>query len=182
MKTTIEVGRVNDDYTIAGEFRHGGDGSSSDGLTSASIAEISHVKAEPTALYKCLCPFLCCRHADSYTFPGYIPVETLSFTKIERAEHVHTKPTMLNQFYATAIAGNDLTSSVLYTVGLTARYAGQLAPICLFFVGIVLYLFRSVYAEVVHTPLLLTPLPLRLALPSLSTEVRTMSSSTQQQR
>lgn len=54
----------------------------------------------------------------------------------------------LNELYATAICGNDLTSSVLYVIGVTSTMAGQLAPLCLLLVGFVLYLFKSVYGEV----------------------------------
>jgi hypothetical protein len=54
----------------------------------------------------------------------------------------------LNEIYATAICGNDLTSSVLYVIGVTSTMAGQLAPLCLLIVGFVLYLFKSVYGEV----------------------------------
>ena len=50
---------------------------------------------------------------------------------------------------ATAICGNDILSSCLYVSGLVALQAGKLAPISLFLVGCVLYLFRFVYGEVV---------------------------------
>ena len=53
-----------------------------------------------------------------------------------------------DRIYATAICGNDLTSSVLYVIGVTTTLAGQLAPLCLITVGLVLYLFKSVYGEV----------------------------------
>jgi amino acid transporter len=36
---------------------------------------------------------------------------------------------------------------VLYVIGVTATMSGQLAPICLLLVGLVLYLFKSVYGE-----------------------------------
>jgi amino acid transporter len=55
----------------------------------------------------------------------------------------------LGEWSATAICGNDITSSCLYVSALTILYAGPLAPIALALVGGVLYLFRSVYAEVV---------------------------------
>jgi len=53
----------------------------------------------------------------------------------------------LNELYSTAICGNDLTSSVLYVIGVTTTMSGQLAPLCLLIVGFVLYLFKSVYGE-----------------------------------
>jgi amino acid transporter len=55
---------------------------------------------------------------------------------------------LLGSWRATAICGNDITSSVLYVSALCAAQAGALAPIVLLFVAGVLYLFRKVYAEV----------------------------------
>ncbi len=57
-------------------------------------------------------------------------------------------PTKLGQWRATAICGNDITSSCLYVAALCAAQAGSLAPIVLLIVAAVLYLFRKVYAEV----------------------------------
>lgn len=50
---------------------------------------------------------------------------------------------------STAICGNDITSSCLYVSSLAIAYAGRWAPICLLFVAGTLYLYRSIYAEVV---------------------------------
>ncbi len=55
----------------------------------------------------------------------------------------------LGQLAATAICGNDITSSCLYVSALTILYAGTWAPVALLLVGGLLYLFRSIYAEVV---------------------------------
>ena len=55
----------------------------------------------------------------------------------------------LGQLAATAICGNDITSSCLYVSALAIGYAGRLAPICLLLVAVTLFLFRSIYAEVV---------------------------------
>jgi hypothetical protein len=55
----------------------------------------------------------------------------------------------LGAWRATAIAGNDLLSSCLYSAGAAARYAGALAPLSLLAVSGMLYFFRFVYAEVV---------------------------------
>lgn len=60
--------------------------------------------------------------------------------------HRHEK---LGQWSATAICGNDITSSCLYVSALAILYAGKLAPLALLLVVGVLYLFRSIYAEVV---------------------------------
>ncbi|RXM44269.1 APC family permease [Flavobacterium sp. YO12] len=55
----------------------------------------------------------------------------------------------LNQLQATAICGNDISSSCLYVSALTILYAGQYAWISLLIVAVVLYLFRKIYGEVV---------------------------------
>ena len=55
----------------------------------------------------------------------------------------------LSQLTATAICGNDITSSVLYVSALTIIAAGQYAWISLLIVAAVLYLFRKIYGEVV---------------------------------
>ncbi|MEZ4417054.1 MAG: APC family permease [Gemmatimonadota bacterium] len=60
------------------------------------------------------------------------------------APHQHS----LGTWKATAICGNDITSSVLYVSALCAGQAGVLAPVVLLIVAGVLYLFRRVYAEV----------------------------------
>jgi amino acid transporter len=61
-------------------------------------------------------------------------------------ELLHKK---LNQLQATAICGNDISSSCLYVSALTILYAGQYAWISLLIVAVVLYLFRKIYGEVV---------------------------------
>ena len=61
-------------------------------------------------------------------------------------EHKHGG---LKQFPATAICGNDITSSCLYVSALAIVYSGKWAPLVLLFVAGVLFLFRSIYAEVV---------------------------------
>jgi amino acid transporter len=55
----------------------------------------------------------------------------------------------LNQLQATAICGNDITSSCLYVSALTIVYAGQYAWVALIIVSLVLFLFRRIYGEVV---------------------------------
>lgn len=61
-------------------------------------------------------------------------------------EIVHKK---LNELQATAICGNDISSSCLYVSALTIMYAGQYAWISLLLVAVVLFLFRKIYGEVV---------------------------------
>lgn len=58
-------------------------------------------------------------------------------------------PKKLNELAATAICGNDITSSCLYVSALTIIYAGQYAFISLLLVGLVLYFFRKIYGEAV---------------------------------
>ena len=55
----------------------------------------------------------------------------------------------LGQLAATAICGNDITSSCLYVSALAIVYAGRWGPVALLLVAAVLYLFRSIYTEVV---------------------------------
>jgi amino acid transporter len=55
----------------------------------------------------------------------------------------------LTEFPATAICGNDISSSVLYVSALSIFYAGKYAWITLLIVAVVLFLFRKIYAEVV---------------------------------
>jgi len=58
----------------------------------------------------------------------------------------HTK---LDQLSASAICGNDISSSCLYVSSLSILYAGQYAWISLLLVGGTLFLFRKIYGEVV---------------------------------
>lgn len=64
----------------------------------------------------------------------------------DTTEHGHKK---LGELAATAICGNDITSSCLYVSALAIVAAGKLAPISLLMVAAVLFLFRKIYAEVV---------------------------------
>ena len=55
----------------------------------------------------------------------------------------------MGQLPATAICGNDITSSCLYVSALAIIYSGRWAPLVLLMVGGVLFLYRAIYAEVV---------------------------------
>ncbi len=55
----------------------------------------------------------------------------------------------LNELSATAICGNDISSSVLYVSALAIYWAGQYAWVTLLIVSFVLFLFRKIYGEVV---------------------------------
>ncbi len=59
---------------------------------------------------------------------------------------IHKK---LNELSATAICGNDISSSVLYVSALAIAFAGQYAWVTLLIVSFVLFLFRRIYGEVV---------------------------------
>ncbi|MCB0667707.1 MAG: APC family permease [Saprospiraceae bacterium] len=60
-----------------------------------------------------------------------------------------TKTKKLNELAATAICGNDISSSCLYVSALAIIYAQQYAWLALLIVAAVLYLFRKIYGEVV---------------------------------
>ena len=64
-------------------------------------------------------------------------------------EPLTSHPKKLNQIAATAICGNDITSSCLYVSALCILYAGQYAFIALLIVGLVLFFFRKIYGEAV---------------------------------
>jgi amino acid transporter len=63
--------------------------------------------------------------------------------------HPKSSPVKLKQLAATAICGNDITSSCLYVSALCILYAGQYAFIALLIVGLVLFFFRKIYGEAV---------------------------------
>ncbi len=66
------------------------------------------------------------------------------------AKQKHSDPSYrLNELEATAICGNDITSSCLYVSALTILQAGKWAPLALLIVAAVLFLYRKIYAEVV---------------------------------
>ena len=60
------------------------------------------------------------------------------------------KKERLGPWYATAICGNDITSSCLYVSAIAIVYAGPLAPVALLLAAGVLYLYRKIYTEVVE--------------------------------
>ncbi|MGA8179080.1 MAG: amino acid permease, partial [Desulfobacterales bacterium] len=56
----------------------------------------------------------------------------------------------LNQWLATGICGNDISSSCLYVAAIAAVFAGVLAPVILLAVALLLYFYKKVYTEVVE--------------------------------
>lgn len=69
-----------------------------------------------------------------------------SQTKKSSTAHKHGG---LGELPATAICGNDITSSVLYVSALSIAAGGKWAWLSLIIVAAVLFLFRGIYAEVV---------------------------------
>ncbi|MDA8595762.1 APC family permease [Flavobacteriaceae bacterium] len=59
------------------------------------------------------------------------------------------KHSKLGELAATAISGNDISSSCLYVSALAIVYSGQYAWIALLMVAAVLFLYRKIYGEVV---------------------------------
>ena len=57
--------------------------------------------------------------------------------------------TKLGELSATAICGNDISSSCLYVSALAIVYSGKFAWVALLIVAAVLLLFRRIYGEVV---------------------------------
>ena len=87
---------------------------------------------------------------ESWEFAGWghaekiTDLETATASPSLARSHART----LGMWKSTAICGNDITSSCLYVSALCAAQAGVYAPVALVLVALVLYLFRSVYAEV----------------------------------
>jgi amino acid transporter len=90
-----------------------------------------------------------------------MPVRKVSIAPVSQAPAVSapstkellsgtSPPKRLNQWLATGICGNDITSSCLYVAAIAAVFAGVLAPLILLLVGLVLYLYKKVYTEVVE--------------------------------
>lgn len=87
--------------------------------------------------------------SEPWTFAGWGNAERLEFDAgAPLAAQVSRPPTKLGQWSATAICGNDITSSVLYVTALCTLVSGVYAPVALAMVGVVLYLFRKIYEEV----------------------------------
>lgn len=86
----------------------------------------------------------------SWEFPGWgtstrltdLKVDNVTVRRLDQQKH------LLGTWSATAICGNDITSSCLYVSALCASQAGVYAPLVLAIVAGVLYLFRKIYAEV----------------------------------
>lgn len=86
----------------------------------------------------------------AWDFAGWGTAERLDLTRTPPAEGPakHSHASSLGTWASTAICGNDISSSCLYVSALCASQAGKYAPLALLVVCAVLYLFRSIYAEV----------------------------------
>ncbi|MEO8200007.1 MAG: APC family permease [Gemmatimonadota bacterium] len=84
---------------------------------------------------------------ETWEFAGWGKAERLSHLAVDSAPPAPPHP-RLGTWPATAICGNDITSSVLYVSALCAAQAGILAPVVLLLVGGVLFLYRRIYGEV----------------------------------
>ncbi len=60
------------------------------------------------------------------------------------------EPLRLGEFASTSVAGNDILSSSLYVSGIAILFAGVYAPIIFLLIGLVLWLYKHVYTEVVE--------------------------------
>lgn len=89
---------------------------------------------------------------DSWEFPGWGKsslITNIDPNELQKITILGQLPKhQLGAWKATAICGNDITSSVLYVSALCTAQAGVYAPIVLLIVSIVLYLYRKVYGEV----------------------------------
>lgn len=83
-----------------------------------------------------------------WEFPGWGNAERIDDLHRTRGSAKPVHHTRLNQLQATAICGNDITSSCLYVAALVAVPAGVYAPLVLLAVAGTLYLFRWIYGEV----------------------------------
>lgn len=67
----------------------------------------------------------------------------------EEAEFLPPTNKLLGQFRATAICGNNIASSIVYTAGLVAKTSSYYAPFCMLMVVGLLYSFRRIYVELI---------------------------------
>ena len=87
------------------------------------------------------------RKLDAWEFPGWGQTyyTVMDSSKLNADRH-HTKH-QLDLFRSTAIAGNDLLASVLYTTGICACACGQLTPFAMILTALALYPFRKIFQE-----------------------------------
>ncbi len=86
-----------------------------------------------------------------WDFPGWGTaerIEDLDQPPVQVKLLDQTTQHKLGEWKATALCGNDITSSCLYVAALCTVSAGIYAPLALVLVAGVLFLFRNIYAEV----------------------------------
>jgi amino acid transporter len=87
--------------------------------------------------------------AEPWEFAGWGHAERITALAGRPLRHLdQPEKRTLGTWRATAICGNDITSSVLYVSALCAAQAAALAPVVLLIVAGVLFLYRKIYAEV----------------------------------
>jgi len=90
---------------------------------------------------------------DAWTFAGWGEASRISDLDsspkdIKELGVPHSSSRSLGEWSASAICGNDITSSCLYVSALAIMAAGAYAPISLLVVALVLYFYRKIYSEV----------------------------------
>eukprot|EP00644_Phytophthora_capsici_P013307 jgi/Phyca11/525935/estExt2_fgenesh1_pm.C_PHYCAscaffold_50277 len=88
----------------------------------------------------------------TWQFPGFGTSEHVQVPPDELADiqlELNEPRKFLGELPATAICGNDILSSVLYSASSVAAKSGKLMPIPLLMVSAVLFSFRFIYEEVV---------------------------------
>jgi len=82
---------------------------------------------------------------EIWEYPGWGTVTERKISK-ETLPAIPVKH-RLSVFQSTAVAGNDLLASVLYTTGIVCAACGQLAPIAMLVAVLALYPFRKIFQE-----------------------------------
>ena len=152
------VGEDGSDFRQAASYprRPGGEGQplmmAGEPGQPTTFCQIEHVALQPGSSHQPSLVHISGQDVDvpTYEFPGWVPPSELKFETLEPVDQNslhHPSRGCLSEIFATAIAGNDVTSSTLYVVGVTSTMAGQLSPLCLLLVGLVLYLIKAVAGE-----------------------------------
>ena len=89
------------------------------------------------------------RKLEAWEFPGWGQsyCTVIPTSKLVETEKQRPPKHQLDVFRSTAIAGNDLLASVLYTTGICACACGQLAPVVMVLGIIALHPYRKIFQE-----------------------------------
>lgn len=82
---------------------------------------------------------------ENWNYPGWGGILEKTITSTEMIQL--SKKSTLDSFRSTAISGNDLMASVLYTTGVVCVASGQLAPIVMLLCVFALYPFVTIFQE-----------------------------------